>query len=177
MKVLFFSFFILFSLNLFAVEAQKMTLVEWNKLSDDEQGQILANNMDSYEGFEEFEFDYEFKEENIAPEFSEMYQAAKKSAEPVLESLEFDDYHARVGAPSVSYATAYKLEGVVVGINVGFWFQGCDMPDESSPYFEDEKSALAAGCEFSDVSWSWTGSFDAQGNLIYDPGYPEWTGY
>lgn len=173
MKFLFIISCVLFSVNVFAQETPKMTLVEWNKLSEDEQGQILANNIDSYEGFEESEY-----EEGTLPlEFSYTYQTAKKNAEPIIDSLEFDDYHARVGPASVSYITTYKLEGVVVGMNVGFWFQGCDMPDESSPYFEDEKSAVAAGCDFSDVSWSWVGSFEANGNLIYDPGYPEWTGY
>ena len=172
MKYIFLITLVAFHHVVFASALLDITLEKWNHLEASEQGYILSHIYD-YGSFEEEEYGVD----DLPTEYKELYFKILKDSEQVIDSFEFDDYHARVGIPTVSTVAIYKLEGQLAGLNVIYTFQGCDMPDESSPYFETEKEALDAGCEFSDVSWSWTGSYNSQGDLVYDPGYPEWSGY
>lgn len=157
----------------YSLEAKEISLAEWKSLSEESQGRILSENASDYSNIDEFEFD----ETSLPPKFQKAFTLSKKTGDEIVEQLEFEDRHARVGPPTVSFVTVYVLENQVIGMNIGYSFEGCDMPDESNPYFKDEESAKHAGCEFSDVSWMWQGSFNELGHLLYDPGYPEWTGY
>ena len=160
----------LFSLR---TEAKEISLREWKSLDTETQGRVLAQNGSEYSNIQELEFDIG----SLSSPYKNVFTLAKKRGDSVVEQLEFEDNHARVGPATISFISIYLLEKQVIGLNIGHRFEGCDMPDETSPYFEDERSALDAGCEFSDVSWMWQGTFNDLGDLIYDPGYPEWTGY
>jgi hypothetical protein len=66
--------------------------------------------------------------------------------------------------------------GEVAGGEIRCFQLGCDMPDESSPWFSSVEEAEAAGCDLSDVSWQASGIFDYD-LTAFDYYDMEWSGY
>ena len=88
-----------------------------------------------------------------------------------------DDYHATVGDVEITLSMILLPDGTPIGGEIRYFQNGCDMPDESSPHFDTEDDAEAAGCDFSDVSWSNYGYFDYDLSAFSYEGYMSWSGY
>jgi hypothetical protein len=86
-----------------------------------------------------------------------------------------DSIHARVGELKVT-ARLLLLDGTTtLGGEVGFWHQGCDMPDDTTPQFKSAADAEAAGCDLGESSyWAAHGTFNHDGVPFEYSDFLEW---
>ena len=98
-----------------------------------------------------------------------------------MDVMDIDGYHSVVGEPEIYWLWIFVRESdhKVFGGGIGYYQQGCDMPDFDGDvrYFETEQEAKAAGCDYSDVNWQAHAVFDFDASSLRYDTYMDWSGY
>jgi hypothetical protein len=86
-----------------------------------------------------------------------------------------DSIHARIGELQVTSRVVLLDGKTILGGEVWFWHQGCDMPDDTTPQFKTVAEAETAGCDLSDSSyWAAHGTFNHDGVPFEYSDFLEW---
>ena len=159
-----------------------LTLEAWDQMNQDDRAFIAEGYGTEFSNVTIVEFslsstdDFSAIPHPLARQFAEKMHAAMQ----VETSLEVgDDYYAQYGPTFVFNVSLALLDDTtILGGSINYIQYGCIMPDESSPYFEDEEEARLAGCDVnSDVSWQSYGVFNYDLEPLYLTGYMEWSGH
>jgi hypothetical protein len=166
-----------------SIPSKVMSADLWKGLSDDEKLEILDSY--GYEDYSNLRLKEHFGEKQIQKALKgrkgRIFQAAFEFMVRNTD-LEVNSPHATVGNPSINTLDRLTLKnGELIAFFVGIQQEGCDLPELSetsdTSSFPSTDAALAAGCEFSDVSWSSYGFFNADGSPISVDSSYHWSGY
>ena len=161
----------------------EMTISIWDRLSPEDKHDIVDGYGD--EKYTDFGIIAHTSKAEIKAVTSILFsESLKRAVDDMPANLYLhEEYpHATVGKPQLNMVKVLQLKsGIVLGVLVNVFQEGCDMPEFSETVsldsFASKEEALAAGCKFTDVSWSASGSFEANGDVIVADEAFMWTGY